>query len=62
MRRLMDHEVELRALSDDFAAVAQDRFDVRWTGAAMEEVFSRLAQCRGDALSSESARELKHAK
>jgi glycosyltransferase involved in cell wall biosynthesis len=62
MKTAMNCESELGVVFCDFASIARERFDVRWTAAAMEQVFSRLARCRRDALSLESARELKHAK
>jgi len=43
MKRAMASEADLRAAFRDFTSVARNRFDVRRTGAAMEEIFLRLA-------------------
>jgi glycosyltransferase involved in cell wall biosynthesis len=46
MKTAMDHAAELRGEFGDFASVAGDRFDVRRTAAAMEQIFSRLREAR----------------
>lgn len=45
MKNALDHEAELRAVFGSFASVAQDRFDVRHSAAAMGQIFCDLVRC-----------------
>lgn len=47
MKTAMDYEATPRNVFCDFAPIARDRFDVRRTAAAMEQIFSQLLQSRG---------------